>query len=114
MVRRSSGQSSETSAAPTDHSPPMPTPARNRKIARVHTPVENAASKVKNEKQKMLNIMVRTRPNRSAMGPQMRANPYPIMNSAKKSPPKYPTLAAVAGIPDLGRSSFNAGTSTSE
>ena len=42
MVRRSSGQSSETSAAPMAHSPPMPTPARKRKIASVQMPVAKA------------------------------------------------------------------------
>ena len=65
----------------------MPTPAMNLNTARLQTPVANAASSVNSEKQKMLNIIVRTRPNRSAIGPQIRAIPYPIMNSAKNNPP---------------------------
>ncbi len=87
MVRRSSGQSSETSDAPTDHSPPIPTPAMKRKIASVHRPVENPVSIVNSEKHRMLSIIVRTRPKRSAIGPQTSATPYPIMNNAKKTPP---------------------------
>jgi len=65
----------------------MPTPAKNLKIARLQIPVANAASRVNKEKQLMLNIMVRTRPKRSAMGPQNKAIPHPTMNRAKRSPP---------------------------
>ena len=46
-----------------------------RNTARLQMPVANAASSVNNEKHKMLNIMVRTRPNRSAIGPQTSAVP---------------------------------------
>ena len=87
MVRRSSGQSSETNAAPMHHSPPIPTPARKRKIASVQTPVAKALSSVNSEKLRMLKVIVRTRPKRSAMGPQIMAMPQPTMKRAKSSPP---------------------------
>ncbi len=87
MVRRSSGQSSDTSADPMDHSPPMPIPAKNRKTAKVQMPVAKAARSVKTENERMLNIMVRTRPKRSAMGPQIMPVPQPTMKRAKSRPP---------------------------
>jgi hypothetical protein len=65
----------------------MPTPARKRKSARLQIPAANADNRVNTEKQVMLNIMVRTRPKRSATGPQIIAVPQPIMNKAKRRPP---------------------------
>jgi len=65
----------------------MPTPARKRKRASDHTPVEAAASRVNTENQIMVSISVRARPKRSATGPQTSAMPHPIMKSAKSNPP---------------------------
>jgi len=46
-----------------------------------------ALNNVKSEKQTMVSISVRTRPNRSATGPHSRAIPQPTRNSAKRTPP---------------------------
>ncbi len=87
IVRRVSGHSSEISVAPIDHSPPIPIPAHNRSAASIQMLVENALRKVKTEKQMIVSIRVRTRPNLSATGPQSSAMPQPTRNRAKSSPP---------------------------
>ncbi len=99
MVRRSSGHSSEISVAPIPHSPPMPIPARSRSAASIQMFVEKALSKVKSEKQIMVSIKVRTRPNRSATGPHSRRHPPPDQEQGEQNP------AVISDIGGRGRNS---------
>ena len=64
----------------------MPTPARNLTSASDHTLLQKAASRVNKENQRIENISVRARPNRSAIGPQTSATPQPTMKRAKSRP----------------------------
>ncbi len=49
--------------------------------------VAKALNNVKSEKQMIVSINVRTRPNRSATGPHSKAIPHPTKNRAKRTPP---------------------------
>lgn len=61
----------------------------------------------------MLAASVRTRPKRSASGPQMNDSPQPIRNSANRIEPYIPRFAGVAAMPEAGSNSVSAGISTS-
>src|SRR6266481_5378608 len=70
-----------------DHSPPIPMPASRRKAAKTQTLVDKALSRVKTEKKMIVKLSVRTRPNRSAIGPQINDKPHPTRKSANSAAP---------------------------
>src|SRR5262252_4899637 len=113
MMRRSSGQASATYVPARAHSPPIPVPAINRYNPKLQTFCAVDASAVKTEKVNIVAARTFVRPKRSARGPQSNDNPQPARKTANRMDPAKPTFPGVAGKPDLGNSSVNAGARTS-
>jgi hypothetical protein len=90
----------------------MPMPASKRKIPNCHTFSANAAAPVKRAYTSTEAANTRTRPKRSAMGPQINERPQPTRKIANMTEPTKPTLLGVPAIPDFGNNSVRAGLRT--
>src|SRR3954452_25232643 len=69
--RLEDGHDSDTSAAPLDHTPPIPKPRNVRRITNCASVLANPQRNVKTEYNATLIISARVRPKRSATRPEM-------------------------------------------
>ncbi len=83
-TRIDSGTDSWSSVVPAAHSPPTPNPARKREQPKRKSPVANPPTPVKTEYTRIVKLMTRTRPIRSASQPQNIEHAQPSMKMLKK------------------------------
>ena len=80
--RQCLGHVSDSSDAPTAHSPPMPSAATNRKMSRCHHVCANAENPVKNAYVRIVRLSARLLPRRSPISPK---NPPPSAQPSRKA-----------------------------